>query len=347
MKPYPLLALCALFVLSCQDINRSLEDGMLGLPPYRVAFSSSSLGQASDIYIIETDSKNLTTVTVNPLKDIKPVWFPDGKSLLFSSNRGGNWNFYQYSLELGTINQFIYGPGDFSNGSWSQDGSKFVYQAKVNGNEDIYLMDMATGSIKRLTHDPAVDYSPAWSPDGTRLAFVSMRDGNAEIYIVDSEGTNPVRITWSDLMDLEPSWSPDGTKIAFTTHRHSSDEHVYVVNSDGSELVQIPTAASDEYNPIWSSNGLWIYYYNILMGKIFKSPSNGQGNPEIIFDFGRVHDLRITPDNKALIFVAKINDNSSVLHILNLETGDFQYLNIGEYWDKSPSAIRRLEVNPE
>jgi len=327
------------FVLSCQDLDRSVEDKLIGLTPYKIAFSSFRIGEFPDIYIIDTDSKNLITVTDNPMRDIDPIWFPDGKNLLLTSNRSGNWNFYWYNLELGTINQYIYGSGDFNNGSWSTDGSKFVYQSKKEGNEDIYVMDIPTGTVTQLTSDPAVDYSPVWSPDGSKIAFVSMRNRNADIYIMDSQGNNQVQVTDSDFMDLEPTWSPDGKKIAFTTHRNSSDEHIYVIDVVSNEKVKINTAASDEYNPIWSADGEWIYYYNIYLGKIFKSHSNGQGIPEVIFEFGQALDLSITPDNKALIFVAKINNNPSAVNILNLETGEFQRITDSVNWDESPRAF--------
>lgn len=323
-----------LTISACSDQGEKEEPTL-----YKIAFSSRSFNASADIYLIDSNGENLRAVTAHPSIDDYPLWSPDGKNLLFTSNREGSWNLYLYNLVGDTINRLTFGRGDHQNGDWSPDGSRIAYQSNLNGNDDIYVFDILSGEIIGLTDNLASDITPHWSPDGRQVAFVSTRDGNAEIYVMNADGSDQTRLTDATRVDLEPSWSPDGSRIAFSTHRKSSDEHIYVVNAEGGEPVQIQTIISDEYNPVWSADGQRLYYYNINLGKIYSSPADSIGTPEVIFEFGAAVDLSLSPDGQTLVFAASVGDSPAAVYILNLETREFQRVTNTMGIDRSPKIM--------
>lgn len=51
-------------------------------------------GQAPDIYVVGTNGKGLRRLTTGSANDSYPAWSPDGRRLVFSSNRGGGTDLY-------------------------------------------------------------------------------------------------------------------------------------------------------------------------------------------------------------------------------------------------------------
>ena len=197
----------------------------------QIAFTSNRDGNFK-IYVMDADGDNLRRLTNNPAIDGSPSWSPDGKRIVFTSYRDGNF---------------------------------------MNGipTTEIYVMDADGRNQQKLTNNPAHDGSPSWSPDGEQIAFDSNRDGrfNWEIYVIDADGRNLQRITnspnddgWPD--DRYPSWSPDGKRIVFSARREAHFEskfavtyEIYVMDADGGNQQRLTNNRNNEWNPSWSPDG--------------------------------------------------------------------------------------------
>ena len=64
--------------------------------------------QQSDIYLLDLETKQLTRLTRHYAIDTEPTWMPDGKSLLFTSDRGGRPQIYRYTLATGKIERVTF-----------------------------------------------------------------------------------------------------------------------------------------------------------------------------------------------------------------------------------------------
>ncbi|MYE89700.1 hypothetical protein F4X33_11965 [Candidatus Poribacteria bacterium] len=155
----------------------------------RIAFESDRDGHiinnffAYEIYVMDTDGGNQRNLTNNPADDRSPSWSPDGKRIVFMSNRAGH-----------------------AKHGWV--------------TSDIYVMDADGGNQQRLTNNDRFDQDPSWSPDGKRIAFTSRRNGgNQEIYVMDINGDNQRNLTKHPDNDWHPVWSPNGKRIAFVSNR--------------------------------------------------------------------------------------------------------------------------------
>jgi pimeloyl-ACP methyl ester carboxylesterase len=140
-------------------------------------------------------------------------WSPDGKRLVFESERDGNAEIYV--IDVGGSNQRRLTENQAEDWwpSWSPDGTQIAFMSTRDGDWEIYVLDVDGGDLHQLTENAADDRGPAWSPDGTRIAFVSNRDSgqpnDSEIYMMDADGTDQRRITQKSGFEWGVDWRPE------------------------------------------------------------------------------------------------------------------------------------------
>ena len=150
-------------------------------PDGTIAFVSDRSGNY-DIFVM--DGQEFIQLTVDPAQDGNPSFSPDGSTLVFSSNRNGNFNLYLLDLKNRIITQLTDTPEDEFLPSFSPDGTQIVFtrlapQTRVGS--EIWVTDLQ-GSERFL----AEGFYGVWSPDGKKIAFGSSFDGSpADIYIGD------------------------------------------------------------------------------------------------------------------------------------------------------------------
>lgn len=202
-----------------------------------------------DIYSAGGDGSDPRRLTDNPKYDAEPVVSPDGKQIVFGSQREGDFDIYVMNSDGSNVRRLTATAG-YDGGPWfSPDGSKIVWRAWYPATEeerarwrdamerdyiiavplDLWVMD-ADGSNKRLlVRNGATNWAPSWHPDGKRVIFASNRDDwredlgqfghNFELYIVNLDGTGLERITGNGVFDSFPMFSPDGSKLVFASNR--------------------------------------------------------------------------------------------------------------------------------
>lgn len=193
-----------------------------GLRLQGVFILSMTDGNYKHLFAYHPQFLALTRLTNTQGDDVSPAASPDGKKILFSSNRNGYWNLYLLHLEDGQISQLTDTPQYDGSPVWSPDSQWIAYESYTDNNLDIYVrstIDLSQEPI-RLTDDDGTDHSPAWSPQGREIAFVSNRSGDEEIWIaqldqVDDRFTNVSRSPGS--REFHPAWSPDGETLAWAS----------------------------------------------------------------------------------------------------------------------------------
>ncbi len=169
----------------------------------KLAFLGSN-AKESDIYIYDFNTKKLTNLTNDIFSDYEPMWAPDNKTIIFSSDRKG------YTKE-----------------SFPQDG--YSMTTLDYKHLDLYKINIDTKNIVRLTDwEYSDEKSPVISSDGKEMLFVSDYNGIDNIYrkrivLNDSDSVSsvlelkaePITNSLNGINQL--SCSKDTKKLAFTS----------------------------------------------------------------------------------------------------------------------------------
>lgn len=139
-----------------------------------LTFSGIAQNGYSDIYTFNPQSQELTKITNDFYNDTDPVWHPDGKSLVFSSDRGmygkeGAENLFQLNVTSGEIHYLSNGKSIDQHPIYKEDGTLLFTRALFeNGKwsaQNIWVQD-TTRHSRPLTRFTGVAYNPIWTPNG-------------------------------------------------------------------------------------------------------------------------------------------------------------------------------------
>jgi len=216
-----------------------------------------------DIYTAMPDGKNIRNLTHTPGYDAEATISPDGKKIVFTSERDGDLELYSMDID-GThvkrlTNEIGYDGGAF----FSPDSKMIVYRGShpktpeetkryrdllaqhliVPTTFELWVMN-ADGSNKRqVTNLASASFAPFFMPDGKRIIFCTNyfdpernkphRQPNFDLAIVNLDGTGLERVTFNDSFDGFPMFSPDGKKLVFASNRNDAkpgDTNVFIAD---------------------------------------------------------------------------------------------------------------------
>lgn len=145
-------------------------------------------GKDADIYIMKADGTGPIRITTAPGYDGGPFFSPDGKRLVYRSDRKSN--------DLLQV---------------------FVADLEFNPTGEI----TGAGKEHQLTNDNNVNWGPYWHPGGKHLIYATSAHGHAnyELYLMRDDGSQKTRVTYKEGADVLPVFSPDGKYLMWTAKR--------------------------------------------------------------------------------------------------------------------------------
>jgi len=228
----------------------------------RIVFQSDLDGN-NDIYLLT--AAGLQRLTNDPASDEFPRWSPDGRSIAFSSNRGGTYQIYVMDADGQNVRRVTSGETDAVEEGWYPDGKRiaFTTQRKKTFGRSYRLQTTDLSSGKTTPLLPGFSGStalPDFSPDGLLLAFTGARTMGWDAFLADLQ-TGEIRPLSSGGKACRPRFSPDGKRIAYVSSTADHKGDVWLVNPDGSGREQL-TDRPDTYDyfPAWSPDGKWIVF---------------------------------------------------------------------------------------
>jgi serine/threonine protein kinase/dipeptidyl aminopeptidase/acylaminoacyl peptidase len=284
----------------------------------QVAFIKELSFQVSELFVVPTEGGEEKQLTFDKHNILCDAWTPDGKEIVFSSNRSGNNALWRIPSNGGSP-KLVAGTGyDASGFDIGKEGNELAYTHFIN-NVNIWRLDLsASASVLKSPEELiTTSYSqiePQYSPDGKYITFTSNRSGTREIWRCNKDGTNPVQLTsFGGPSPGTPRWSPDGQSIAFDCQLKGIED-IYIINSGGGTPRQITFSKFNDQIPSWSGDGKWIYFTSNRTGvyQIWKIPSNGGKAVQVTKNGG--YCAFESYDSKYLYFAQKDN-NSKILRV--------------------------------
>jgi len=135
------------------------------------------------------------------------AYSPDGKRIVFESERSGQREIWTVGISGSPIQQLTNLAAIAQGPTWSPDGSRIAFAAAPRKQRDVYVVSSGGGTPRRLTEDPSDDAAPSWSQDGRSIYFHSNRSGAQEVGRMAAEGEVPTQITRAG--EMNPQESPD------------------------------------------------------------------------------------------------------------------------------------------
>ncbi len=233
------------------------------LPSGRLAYmAKQEAGHYWDIYTMTAEGLDPVRLTETQADDMLPAWSPDGRRIVFISDRDGNREVYVMNADGSDPTNLTRNAAEDWTPSWSPDGARIAFASFRDNNWEIYVMNADGSNQRRLTNSPQADYSPAWSPDGEWIAFVSDRTGSLDIFVMRPDGSDLRQFTNDPATDQSPAWSPDGRQLLWESYRHGNMEILIADLDGGGEPRNLSQDTyADDHGPSMCPSGQRIAYF--------------------------------------------------------------------------------------
>ena len=175
----------------------------------RIVFGSGSVYDSdgtfydSEISVMNADGTGVRQLTDNDNWDWDPRWSPNGKKIVFRSDRDGDSEIFVMNADGTKVIQLTDNAhvNVLTRTYWSPDGTRIAFASPRCRASEIFVMNADGTNVSQLTNDNSGEGLLSWSPDGKRIAFASRRYGESEIFVMNADGTN----TYST---GQKGWSP-------------------------------------------------------------------------------------------------------------------------------------------
>ncbi|MEJ7933725.1 amidohydrolase family protein [Sphingobium sp. AN558] len=276
----------------------------------------------NDIYLMPIGGSPAKLVG-DPFHKCDPAWSPDGKTIAYSSDRGGTLDLWLHDIATGKEKQLTNIPDKaVAWNSWSQDGKLIAF---LDQEGALHSVEVATGLVRKLFDGIWEPGRPSFGPDAKTIAYAAFkpttgryREGSSQILSVDlatGKGTYRPAIEGKSLGTRGhdgPVWSPDGKSMAFV---FASTLWVAPVAPDGAFTGpprQITTELTDA--PSWSGDSGSLLY---LSGGKLRLVSAAGGTPQTIPC--RLNWANARPSGRTVIRAGKLWDAMSPAYKTGME----------------------------
>ena len=172
-------------------------------------------GPTGDLWIVRASGGDARQLTFDIQFGGTPVWTPDGRSIIYSSHRGGSRTLWRVPIDGGDPLPVTSGAGEDTDPAIAADGSALIY-TNTRNRYVLKIRDADTGQERELLDRSTVLAIPEFSPAGDRIVlFYPLPDG-VHVFTVDLQGQDLRQVTHTrNTRNILPSWPAGGDSIFF------------------------------------------------------------------------------------------------------------------------------------
>jgi Tol biopolymer transport system component len=282
----------------------------------RLAFSADADGHP-EIFVLDGAGGTPRRVTRSSGSNKLPVFAPGGRTLIFVSDRTGNYELWRVGADGSGLKRLTHGL-DVGTAQWSPDGRRIAVSSYGFASYELYTIRPDGTGKKVLAKDLSNDVQPAWSPDSRRIVFVrtcevpercmnfpdTRRDGDGELYVIRADGGRQRPVARTPAVESDPRWSPNGRAIVFVSTTRSGS-NIAVIKPDGKGL-RLLTASRSDGDPQWSPDGRRVAFTSVRDGnsEIYVMNADGSAERNLTRNAGEDAQPRWSPDGRLIFFLS-------------------------------------------
>ncbi len=267
---------------------------------------------------LQFESASFRALTESSGAEFFPQISPDGRSVVYASNEGGNWDLYLMDTESKTTRRLTEGSSvDDTEPSLSPDGTVIAFRSERDGG-GLFLYDLRSNEVRKLS---PLGHNPAWSPDASEIVcategIVRPEDrytASSQLWAIRIDNGARRLVYKGDA--VQPHWSPNGERIAFWASK-SGQRDLYTVrarprNGITPEPVALLADSAVDWNPVFSPDGVYLYFISDRDGKmglwrmrIDSESGEAEGAPEAVhLPVDEVAHVSFSRDGRRIAFV--------------------------------------------
>lgn len=226
--------------------------------------SELALISRGEVFVTSADYATTKQVSKTPGMEMEVSWHPEGRKLLYTSQRDGHWNIYEASIardeepnfsNATIINEhpvFKSDGVDRTGAKYSPDGKKIVY---LQNRDSIMVIDVASGKSKALTdgngiYSRSLDTEYHWSPDSRWIVTflnTNQHEPYYDVVLINAESGEQTNLTGTGYFDYNPRWALDGNAIIFESDRYGMRSHASWGSQSDVMIVFLNQEAMDRF----------------------------------------------------------------------------------------------------
>jgi Tol biopolymer transport system component len=145
--------------------------------------------------------------------DRQPTYSPDGRRILFSSNRSGNLDLWTIDRESRTLRQLTDDAAQDWDPAFTPDGKQILWSSDRGGNLEIWIANADGNNARQLTTDGSDAENPTQTPDGKWVVYWSGDPAKHGIWKIHPDGSGAIRLRDVDAVGTD--LSPDGRYVLY------------------------------------------------------------------------------------------------------------------------------------
>ncbi|WP_339607329.1 S41 family peptidase [uncultured Roseivirga sp.] len=210
------------------SINGGVSEMAISPNGKEIAFTARG-----EVFVTSIDGSLTKRITNTPEQESFVTFSPDGKSVVYASERDGRWSIFRTT--------------------------------RIRETEEPFFFASTLLKEEPLVQNKLDNYLPNFSPDGKKLAFI---EGRRTLKVLDLASNNTATLmTPEDLYhmgdgDQSFSWSPDSKWILFDWGKTLSNSEILLLAADGSKRVNLTESGYGDSSPKWVNDGKQMIWFS-------------------------------------------------------------------------------------
>jgi Tol biopolymer transport system component len=239
--------------------NYDSSEGMSWTPDGKILYRSIASGNW-DIWSIDPDAGQARQLTVDPATDLHPSASPDGRYVVFASDRSGTFNIWRMERDGGNPIPLTRGTEEFFP-QVSPDGRWLIYQRGLKAGEKATLWKVSIDGGEPQSLGDEYLARPAISPDGAWIASYYRKPGEPpRVALLPFTGGKPVNEFSGSPVPRIIRWIPDGRALTYIEDRDGVS-NLWMQPLDGGPARPVTHFTTEQiFDFDWSRDGKRLAY---------------------------------------------------------------------------------------